>query len=137
MSAPPPVGPPRILLVDGDFRTSQRLATLLEEDGFSVEVVRDGASAVALLSAGPLPNILITELHVPLTDGVTIARFARSLNPDLQIIVLTRHPNQPLPPVFGSRPPVVLSKPLDYARLMEVLVVQSPAISSAPLAVHG
>jgi CheY-like chemotaxis protein len=137
MSAPLPLGPPRILLVDGDFRTSQRLATLLEEDGFSVEVVCDGASALALLAADPPPNILITELHVPLTDGATIALFARSRNPDLQIIVLTRHANQPLPPAFGSRPPVVLSKPLDYARLMEVLVVHSPAISSAPLAVHG
>jgi CheY-like chemotaxis protein len=137
MSELPPLGPPRVLLVDGDYRTSQRLATLLEEDGFCVDVVCDGASALAHLAMDPLPNILITELHVPLTDGVTIARFARSRNPDLQIVVLTRHANQPLPPAFDLKPPVVLSKPLDYARLMEVLVGESPAISGARAASHG
>jgi two-component system nitrogen regulation response regulator GlnG len=133
----PPLGPPRVLLVDGDFRSSQRLASLLEEDGFCVDVVRDGRSAVRRLAALPLPNILITELHVPLIDGVTIARSARAHNPDLQIVVLTRHPNQPLPPAFGSMPPVVLSKPLDYARLMEVLLVESPAARGLRAASHG
>jgi two-component system, NtrC family, nitrogen regulation response regulator GlnG len=137
MSPPVPLGPPRVLLVDGDFRTSQRLAALLQEDGFCVDVVRDGASAIARLAEDPVPNILITELHVPSTDGITIARFARSRNPGIQLVVLTRHANQPLPPAFGTRPPVVLSKPLDYARLMELLVVGSPAVSEARVASHG
>jgi two-component system nitrogen regulation response regulator GlnG len=137
MSPPPTLGPPRVLLVDGDFRSSQRLASLLEEDGFCVDVARDGASAVARLGVQPTPNILITELNVPLTDGVTIARYARTCNPELQIVVLTRHPNQPLPAAFGTKPPVVLSKPLDYARLMEVLVVESPAVRGARAASHG
>ena len=78
-----------------------------------------------------------TEVSVPLTDGVTSARYARTCSPELQIVVLTRHPNRPLPATFGTKPPIVLSKPLDYARLMEVLVVESPAVRGARAASHG
>jgi CheY-like chemotaxis protein len=125
------------LLVDADLRTSQRLAGLLEEDGFVVEVARDGASAVTRLTEHPPPNILITELQVPLSDGVTIARFARAQNPHVQIVVLTRYPNQPLPSAFGHTPPVVLSKPLDYAHLLEVLSGETRASSSVRAASLG
>ena len=59
----------RVLLVDGDFRTSQRLAALLSEDGYEVEVARDAASAIVRLGRAPLPDTLITELKVPLGDG--------------------------------------------------------------------
>ena len=66
--------PPSILLLDGDLRTSQRLAMLLREDGFDVEVLCDGASALARLSRAPLPDVLITELSLPVTDGVESTR---------------------------------------------------------------
>lgn len=111
----------KVLIVDADFRTAQRLAMLLEDDGFEVEVVRDGAAAVARLARDPTPGTLITELAVPLTDGETIARYALAQDPRMQVIVLTRHPHLLVPARFPGRPPVVLTKPLDYARLLEVL----------------
>lgn len=116
----------RVLLVDADVRTNQRLAGLLEEDGFVVEVVRDGPDAIRHLAQPSAPNILITELQVPLSDGVTIARLARVQNPEVRIVVLTRYANQRLPAAFGRRPPVVLSKPLDYAHLLEILERDAP-----------
>lgn len=94
-----------------------------------VEVARDGVSAITHLSKQPPPDILITELQVPLSDGVTIARFARAQNSDVQLVVLTRYPNQPLPPTFGLKPPVVLSKPLDYGNLLAVLRGEVPITS--------
>lgn len=111
----------KLLLVDADFRTSQRLAELLSEDGYEVEVVRDGAAAIARLSRSPMPGTLITELSVALADGSAIARYGRSLDPNLRVIVLTRHPNLLVPSSFGGPAPTVLTKPLDYARLLELL----------------
>ena len=137
MSATTPTRSNRVLLVDADFRTSQRLAGLLEEDGFVVEVVRDGVSAVTQLTKHAPPDILITELQLPLSDGVTIARLGRSQKPDMQIIVLTRYPNQRLPPAFGPKPPVVLSKPLDYGRLLDVLRGRAPNASEVRAASLG
>ncbi|HVY28948.1 MAG TPA: response regulator [Polyangiaceae bacterium] len=111
----------KLLLVDADFRTSQRLAELLAEDGFEVEVVRDGAAAIARLSRAPMPGTLITELSVALADGSAIARYGRSLDPGLRVIVLTRHPNLLVASSFGGSAPAVLTKPLDYARLLDLL----------------
>jgi DNA-binding response OmpR family regulator len=111
----------QVLLVDVDLRTCRRLARLLGEDGFQVEIACDGASAISRLSRSPLPGTLITELAVPLKDGETVARFARSRDPAMQIVVLTNHPHLLKPETFGSPSPVVLTKPLDYARLLELL----------------
>jgi CheY-like chemotaxis protein len=111
----------KVLLVDADFRTSQRLAELLGEDGFEVEVARDGAAALARLARPPLPGTLITELSIPLADGSTIARYARTQDPALRVIVLTRHPHLLSPASFSQPTPVVLTKPLDYGRLLELL----------------
>jgi DNA-binding NtrC family response regulator len=125
MSGKPPARSNKVLLVDADFRTSQRLAELLREDGFEVEVARDGAAAIARLSRTPLPGTLITELGIPLADGATIARYARGQDPALRVIVLTRHPHL-LAPNFSQPTPVVLTKPLDYARLLELLENPGP-----------
>lgn len=121
MSGQPRTRAQGVLLVDGDVRSSHRLAELLREDGFDVEVLRDGASAINRLSCAPMPGTLITELALPSTDGETIARFARSRDPSVRVVVLTRHPHLMVPERFVGASPVVLTKPLDYAQLLEVL----------------
>jgi DNA-binding NtrC family response regulator len=121
MSSSPPTHSKRVLLVDGDFRSSQRLADLLREDGFEVEVARDGRRAMASLARSTAPDVLVTELSVPLADGAAVARFALSQRPTMQIVILTRYPNLAVPAAFGKTPPTVLSKPLDYGHLLELL----------------
>ncbi len=90
MSGSSPTSTKRVLLVDGDRRTSQRLASLLREDGYEVEVRCDGASAMTRLARAPLLDVLITELSVPLSDGASLARFGLAQRPSMQIVVLTR-----------------------------------------------
>jgi DNA-binding response OmpR family regulator len=121
MSGTPAAHHAKILLVDGDFRSSQRLATLLGEDGYDVEVARDAAAAIVRLGRGPLPDVLITELKIPLGDGAALARYARSQASGVRVIVLTRYPNSLVPAAFGSQPPLLLTKPLDYQRLLDLL----------------
>lgn len=110
-----------VLLVDGDLRSTQRLAGLLREDGFDVEVLSDGLRAVERLAREPLPDTLILELSLPGKDGAAVARFAIGQRSDMRIIVLTRYPNLLGASSFGGASPFVLSKPLDYACLLELL----------------
>jgi DNA-binding response OmpR family regulator len=124
MSAMPGARPNRILLVDGDFRSSHPLATLLGEDGYDVEVARDAAAAIVRLGRGPAPDVLITELKLPLGDGAALARYAHSQASAVRVIVLTRYPNLFVPAAFGALPPAVLTKPLDYPQLLEMLASQ-------------
>jgi len=130
MSGTPPVRSRNLLLLDGDLRSTNGLARLLREDGFSVEVLCDGASAISRLSREPLPDTLVTEIIVPITDGVAVARFATEKRPDMRVIVVTRYPNLLGASSFGDACPAVLSKPLDYAQLLELLEgTLAPAIA--------
>jgi DNA-binding NtrC family response regulator len=125
----------RVLLVDSDYRTSSRLATMLRDDGFEVDVVRDGAAAIAQLARGPAPDVLVTELQVRFADGVAIARYARAQSPELRVVVVTGHPHLLQAGALGSgTPPVVLTKPLDYAGLVAALSQPISQAESAPVA---
>jgi CheY-like chemotaxis protein len=113
--------PNRVLLVDGDVRTSQRLADLLRDDGFDVEVARDGAAAIARLARVPVPDALISELKLSVADGAAVARFGRAQHAGLQVVFVTRDPNLLVAGALTAPPQAILTKPLDYARLLEVL----------------
>ena len=111
-----------VLLVDDDLRTTRRMADMLREDGFAVEIARDGAAAVARLSRSPTPDALVTELTTAHADGVAIGRFARSQRPGLPVLFVTGYPNLFDPAVFSGEPPALLfTKPVDYAALRSAL----------------
>lgn len=110
-----------ILLLEPDRRACQRLAVLLEDDGFHVETLYDGASAIARLGIQPLPDTIITELTLPAVDGASVARFALAHDSRTRIILLTRHPHLMKPTIRGVSPPAVMTKPLDYATLLHLL----------------
>lgn len=111
-----------VLLVDDDLRTSRRMADMLREDGFAVEIARDGAAAVARLSRSPVPDALVTELTTAHADGVAIGRFARTQRPGIPVLVLTGYPNLFVPSAFAGGPPALLfTKPVDYLILRGAL----------------
>ncbi len=111
-----------VLLVDDDLRTTRRMADMLREDGFAVEIARDGAAAVARLSRSPVPDALVTELTTAHADGVAIGRFARNQRPGLPVLVVTGYPNLFDPNAFSGGPPATLfTKPVDYASLKAAL----------------
>jgi two-component system response regulator MprA len=112
----------RVLVVDEDVRSARILARMLREDGFIVELAVDGAAAIGRLSRPLAPDVLVTELQVPHAGGLAIARYARSLQPGLPVVVITGYPELvPQGPGELSPAPTVLIKPLDYDRLSEVL----------------
>jgi CheY-like chemotaxis protein len=112
------VAPPLILVVDDDTRTARRLAQLLREDGYAVEVAGDGAAAVGRLSRQPLPDFVITDIQLPHVDGAAVARYARAGRPNVGIFFVTGYPE--LVEVRLGEPSsdtVVFTKPLDYDAL--------------------
>jgi len=111
-----------VLLVDDDLRTTRRMADMLREDGFAVELARDGAAAIARLSRSPVPDALVTELTTAHADGLTIGRFARNQRPGIPVLILTGYPNLFHPDAIAGGPPATLfTKPVDYAALRSAL----------------
>ena len=111
-----------VLLVDDDLRTTRRLADMLREDGLTVEVARNGLSAISRLTQGPMPDALVTELTTSLASGSVVSQFARSRRPGLAVFVVTGYPNLFDPEAFGVPAPVLFTKPVDYASLKDALL---------------
>ena len=107
-----------VLIVEDDARSARTLGKMLVEDGFDTELAFDGAGAIARLGRGAIPDVLLVDYRLPHVDGLAVAAYARSLRPDLPIIMLTSYPEV----VAQARstlnqPPVMLTKPLVYADL--------------------
>ncbi len=91
--AAPPVRPdirPAVVLVDDDIEVRDVLADTLVAQGCRVSGYADAVSALARI-ADDAPDLLISDLSMPGTDGMTLIRQARLLRPGLAAILLTGH----------------------------------------------
>lgn len=122
-----------ILLIEDDLPSARALARLLREDGFDVETARDGAAAIARLSRPPLPSLLLLDLHLPHAGGIAVARYARSLNPELPLILTTGYPEHATAAEREMDPrPVVVVKPFEYRELRAQIHALLQMTISAP-----
>ncbi|WP_437851369.1 response regulator [Sorangium sp. So ce363] len=122
---------PLILLVDDDVQSARLLERLLEEDGFRVELATNGALAIARLARRPIPDILVTDFRMPHADGIAVARYARSLRPDLPLFFFTGYPDLVARLGRGLEPAAVVhTKPIDYIALSDELRATADAALS-------
>ena len=130
---------PLVLVVDDDARSATALARLLRLDGYDTEVTTTGTAALARLTRDPVPEALVTELHLAHADGLAVGRYARSRRVGMPIIFVTDRPHGVDAAVSAGSPladPVErMTKPLDYPdllrRLARVLGVVHPGAESA------
>jgi two-component system response regulator MprA len=121
-TAPVLAMPHRLFVVDDDVRTARRLASMLEEDGFAVEVMRDGREALERLEREPAPDAIIADLIMPRAGGIAVLGEARRRWKDLPFVFVTGHPELLTAfrvPFFPE--PLVLTKPVSYDELSSTL----------------
>ena len=104
----------RILIVDDEQNAREALSVLLEEDGYEVRNAPDGFKALGILRDWKC-DLLVTDLRMPVMDGLALIKKARVEFPKLTCIVMT---------AFGSVENAVqamksgaedyLSKPLNF-----------------------
>ncbi|MBI1764716.1 MAG: response regulator [Acidobacteria bacterium] len=68
--------PKKILVVEDDETMRLTLAALLRREGFDVRTARDGEEGYAAALAS-CPDLIITDLQMPVLDGVELARLIR------------------------------------------------------------
>lgn len=68
--------PKKILVVEDDETMRLTLAELLRREGFEVRTARDGEEGYATALA-VCPDLIITDLQMPVLDGVGLARLIR------------------------------------------------------------
>jgi CheY-like chemotaxis protein len=76
----------RILIVDDEPHVLRVLKMSLERAGYSVEVSSDGREALERIRRQP-PDVLITDIHMPLMDGEELCREIQQSMPERNFII--------------------------------------------------
>jgi two-component system response regulator HydG len=79
---------PTVLVVDDESGILQTLEILLRSEGFTPVCAHGGRAALDVL-AGALPDIVLTDIRMPVVDGVQVLEAARVRDPELPVILMT------------------------------------------------
>src|SRR3954449_4003441 len=81
---------PLLVVVDDAPRVRQVVSRALTDGGYDVLAAPDGLSAVALIQGHRiLPDLVITDLHMPLMRGEQFARWLRHHFPQIPIVFMS------------------------------------------------
>ena len=110
----------QILLADDDAATRDLVRRALEADGHKVHVTQDGSEALERVKQGGTKfDVLVSDVEMPLLDGVALAERAVPLQPGLRVLLMSGFAEQLDRAKAMSGPHVaVISKPftLDQVR---------------------
>jgi two-component system response regulator AtoC len=77
-----------VLVVDDELLIRKSLGKVLRARGYAVDVASTGAEGLEKVSEVK-PQVMILDMRLPDTDGLTVLRRARQIDPLLQIIIIT------------------------------------------------
>jgi CheY-like chemotaxis protein len=111
----------RILIVDDDPSTRFVLRLILERAGHEVLEASDGVKALEILSSDPLPDIVTSDLMMPMMSGFELVHRLRSEARTLAvpIVVVTSNPDAALSLASAGLVNAIVSKPFTAAAFAE------------------
>jgi two-component system NtrC family response regulator/two-component system response regulator HydG len=80
----------RILIADDEEAARRSLAQILSEDGYQVSLASNGEEALNLV-ATESPDVLLTDLRMPVMDGHELLNRVRQGYPDVSVVIMTAH----------------------------------------------
>jgi CheY-like chemotaxis protein len=111
----------RILIVDDDPSTRFVLRLILEREGHEIIEASDGVKALEILSSDPLPDIVTSDLMMPMMSGFELVHRLRSEARTLAvpIVVVTSNPDAALSLASAGLVSSIVSKPFTAASFVE------------------
>ena len=79
---------PAVLVVDDDLSIRRMLGRTLAAEGFAVDAVGDGGSALAAIERR-MPDVVVLDVMMPGLDGLAVCRRLRAAGLDVPILLLT------------------------------------------------
>lgn len=115
----------RILLIDDDVHTLNVFRPILENAGHEVIVAQDGQSGVALYRKHRT-DLIITDIMMPLKDGMKVISELRSDFPDVKIIAISGSGQEERREFFFDASRIMgakrtFQKPVDPAELLAAI----------------
>ncbi|MEM6711893.1 MAG: response regulator [Pseudomonadota bacterium] len=85
----------RLLVAEDDEAVRAFLEKAFELDGHDVLTAEDGAAALDVLNADTQGfDLLLTDIQMPVMDGIALALSAVRDHPDMPILLMTGYANQ-------------------------------------------
>ena len=79
--------PKKILIVDDSESIREVVSFTLENEGFEVLIANDGTDALKFLDGREI-DMIITDLHMPEMDGITLIKHVREMEAYQRIPIL-------------------------------------------------
>jgi len=77
-----------ILIIEDDAILREAVAEWLRTAGYGVRTAEDGSAGLALVST-TLPNLVVTDLHMPGTGGAAVIGELKRHHPEIPIIAIS------------------------------------------------
>jgi len=84
----------RVLVVDDEDSMRALVARAIAMDGHDIATAADGAEALELLGAAATFDLLLTDIQMPIMDGIALALTAARDFPKLPILLMTGFADQ-------------------------------------------
>ncbi len=84
----PPSDKPTVLVIDDEMGILESLRILLKNEGYDVAVANSGKHGVEQI-AELRPDIVLTDVRMPMVSGVQVLSAARLQDPDMPVILMT------------------------------------------------
>ena len=111
----------KVLFVEDEDKIRQHIANSL---GYLVEEVKEASNGIEALEVleNFSPDIIITDLEMPLMNGIEFIKSVREEDKDVCIIVLTAHTNNDyLLDLIAMHIEHFIVKPMNFEKLLDVL----------------
>ncbi len=80
--------PPQVLVAEDHPGYRDKVAGLLAGWGLAVALANDGRQAIRLLRAGPLPDLLVTDLAMPYATGFEVIDAWLAARGDVRAVIM-------------------------------------------------
>jgi CheY-like chemotaxis protein len=110
----------RVLVIDDDPNVREALGELLRCEGYEPRLAIHGRDALEQLASGPHPDVIVTDLMMPVLDGWRLIRELHD-HPawrSIPVVVLSASENLK---ALENGTVAVLGKPADVGRLLDTV----------------
>jgi len=106
--ARPPTRPNHILVVEDDAEIREAVQMILEEDGLTASLTRNGKEALEWLQMNGEPALILLDLMMPVMDGRTFLQRLIQLGTKVPVVVMSAQSRLDVPDATA-----VLAKPFE------------------------
>lgn len=108
------------LVIEDDADIARLFEVVLEEAGYTVEVLYNGRAALDRL-AEIAPDVVLLDLNLPSVSGVDILERIRGDVRLVDVVVIVATANPQIADLVAARADLVLIKPISYVQLRDLL----------------